>query len=96
MTYNPSKTANRSSGYIQRGGIRVRVTVKLFATFRDGRFKVEERDLPEGSRVLDVLQSLNITPEEVAICLVNGRDVNEQHVIKNGDTIALFPPVGGG
>lgn len=72
------------------------VTVKLFATFRDGRFKVEERDLPEESRVLDVLQALNITPEEVAICLINGRDVNEQQVIKDGDTIALFPPVGGG
>ena len=72
------------------------VTIKLFATFRDGRFKVEERDLPEESRVLDVLQPLNITPEEIAICLVNGRDTNEQHVLKNGDTIALFPPVGGG
>ena len=74
----------------------MRVTVKLFATFRDGRFKVEEWDLPEGSRLMDVLQPLNIEPEEVAICLVNGRNVNEQHVLKDGDTIALFPPVGGG
>lgn len=74
----------------------MRVTVKLFATFRDGRFKVEERDLQEDSRVLDVLQPLNITPEEIAICLVNGQNTNEQHVLKNGDTLALFPPVGGG
>ena len=72
------------------------VTVKLFATFRDGRFKVEEKELPEESLVLDVLQPLNITPEEVAICLVNGRNANEQHVLKNGDILALFPPVGGG
>jgi len=74
----------------------VRVTVKLFATFRDGRFKVEEKELPEDSKVLSVLEPLNIKPEEVAICLVNGRNVNEQHVLSNGDTIALFPPVGGG
>lgn len=74
----------------------MRVTVKLFATFREDRFKVEERDLPEDSRVLDVLLPLNIKPEEIAICLVNGRDTNEQHVLKEGDTIALFPPVGGG
>lgn len=74
----------------------MRVTVKLFATFRDGRFKVEERDLPEDSKVLNVLEPLKIQPEEVAICLVNGRNVNEQHVLNDGDTIALFPPVGGG
>lgn len=74
----------------------MRVTVKLFATFREGRFKVEEKDLPDSSRVIDVLLPLNIAPEDVAICLVNGRDVNEQHVLNDGDTIALFPPVGGG
>ena len=74
----------------------MRVTVKLFASFRDGRFKVEEKDLPEESRVLDVLVPLNIIPEEIAICLVNGRNVNEQQFLKDGDTLALFPPVGGG
>ena len=74
----------------------MRVTVKLFATFRDGRFKVEERDLPEGSQVLDLLVPLRILPEEIAICLVNGRSVDEKHVLRDGDTLALFPPVGGG
>jgi len=74
----------------------VRVTIKLFATFRDGRFKVEERELSEGTCVLDVIQPLNITPEEIAICLRNGKDANEHTVLNDGDTLALFPPVGGG
>lgn len=74
----------------------MRVTIKLFATFREGRFKLEERDLPEGSCVLDVLQPLNIKPEEIAICLLNGKDANEHNLLNNGDTVALFPPVGGG
>lgn len=74
----------------------MRVTVKLFATFRDGRFKVEERELPEGSCVLDVIQPMNIKPEEMAICLVNGKDAKEHTVLNDGDTLALFPPVGGG
>ncbi|MDR3584143.1 MAG: MoaD/ThiS family protein [Desulfosporosinus sp.] len=74
----------------------MRVTIKLFATFRDGRFKVEERDFPEGSCVLDVIQPLGIKPEEIAICLLNGKDANEHKVLKEGDTLALFPPVGGG
>lgn len=74
----------------------MRVTIKLFATFRDGRFKVEERDLPEGSCVLDVLQPMDIKAEEIAICLLNGKDANEHNVLNDGDTLALFPPVGGG
>ena len=81
---------------LKRGEISVRVTIKLFATFREGRFKVEERELLEESRVLDVLQPLNLKPEEIAICLLNGRDANEQSVLKEGDTLALIPPVGGG
>lgn len=80
----------------EKGEIGVRVTIKLFATFRDGRFKVEERELSEGCRVLDVLQSINIKPEEIAICYINGKDANENRVLNEGDTLALFPPVGGG
>lgn len=74
----------------------MRVTVKLFATFREGRFKVEEMNLPEGTSVLEVIQPLNIKPEELAICLRNGKDAKEYTVLQDGDTLALFPPVGGG
>lgn len=74
----------------------MRVTIKLFATFRDQRFKVDVRELPEGSSVEDILRSLDIIPDEVAICLVNGRDAKEHHTLGDGDTLALFPPVGGG
>lgn len=74
----------------------MRVTVKLFATLREGRFKAEEKELVDGSRVLDVFGMLNMKSEEIAICLVNGRDADEHHILKDGDTLALFPPVGGG
>lgn len=74
----------------------MQVTIKLFATFREGRFKVEVREMPEESRVGDVLQSIGISVEEVAICLVNGRDSSVQTVLADGDTLSLFPPVGGG
>ena len=74
----------------------MRVTVKLFATFRDGRFKVREFDFPEGTCVLDVIQPLNITPEEIAICYRNGKDAKSDTELYDGDTLALFPPVGGG
>jgi len=74
----------------------VRITVKLFATFRDGRFKVREFDFPEGTCILDVIQPLNITFDEIAICYRNGKDAKSDTVLDDGDTLALFPPVGGG
>lgn len=74
----------------------MQITVKLFATFRDGRFKIKEYDLPEGTTILEVITPLNITPEEIAILYRNGKDAKPETVLVDGDTLALFPPVGGG
>jgi len=72
------------------------VTVKLFADLREGRFEVEKTEVADQSKVTDVFQSLNIPPDQVKICLVNGKDAGTDYVIQNGDTLSLFPPVGGG
>ena len=74
----------------------MKVLVKLFATFRENRFKTEEWELNEGTPVGDVLQRLNIAPKEVQILLVNGHDASDSVLLKEGDTLSLFPPVGGG
>jgi sulfur-carrier protein len=72
------------------------VNVKLFATLREGRFKEQKIDVRDTSRVIDVIDSYAIPKEDIAICFVNGRHADKQQTLKNGDTIALFPPVGGG
>ncbi len=74
----------------------MKVLVKLFATLREGRFDVKEMDLPEGTRVGDVLLLLQIPPREAAICLVNGRSVEGDAGLADGDTVVFFPPLGGG
>ncbi|MDF2519874.1 MAG: molybdenum cofactor biosynthesis protein MoaD [Clostridia bacterium] len=74
----------------------MQVNVKLFASLREGRFKTEVVDFDSNSRVIDVMNKYELPPEEVAICLVNGRDADNEHVLQNGDTVSLFPPVGGG
>lgn len=74
----------------------MQVNVKLFASLREGRFKTEVADFDSNSRVIDVMNKYNLPPEEVAICLVNGRDADNEHILQNGDTVSLFPPVGGG
>ena len=74
----------------------MQVNVKLFATLREGRFKAEIAEIAENSRVEDVIKKYDLPPEEIAICLVNGRDADNEYVLNSGDTVSLFPPVGGG
>jgi sulfur-carrier protein len=72
------------------------VTVKLFATFRNGRFKVEERELPEGADCRSVVLSLGLTEEEIGIIMLNGRHGELDDKLANNDILSLFPLVGGG
>jgi len=74
----------------------LKIEVRLFATFRIGRDKIQMLDMPEGSKIIDVLDRLNIKSEEVSILLLNGRDGDAQRILKDSDVLALFPPVGGG
>lgn len=81
----------------------MKVEVRLFAYFRDGREKKSILDLAEGTTPRKVLDAIKIDLDEVSIFLVNGIDilVNEEdgkldNPLKDNDVIALFPPVGGG
>jgi molybdopterin converting factor small subunit len=74
----------------------MQLTVKLFAMFRNDRFKVAQQDRPEGTLCRDIVLDLNLTEEEIGIILVNGRHAGLDHELKNGDTLSLFPLVGGG
>lgn len=74
----------------------MKITVKLFATFRDGRDKIQVFELVEGKTPEDVIAILGIERSEVAILLVNGRDGQFDKPLVESDLIALFPPVGGG
>ena len=74
----------------------MKITVKLFAGFRDNRFKMAEQDYPEATTVGDILASLNIEGPELGVALINGRHVLPEHVMVDGQTLSLFPKVGGG
>ena len=73
------------------------VEVKLFATFRNGRFKKKNFEtLKDNTKVQDLLNELGIKEEEVALIIVNGIHSNVDRKLEEGDTLALFPPVAGG
>ncbi len=72
------------------------VTVKLFAGFRNGRIPIEETELPEGTRVIDVVNRQTIPVNEVGIIMLNNRHAKLDTELVQGDILALFPLVGGG
>ena len=74
----------------------MKITVKLFATLRIGREKIMEMDVGETSSVSDIVHLLELPAGEVAIIMINGRGAELDSQLSENDTLALFPPVGGG
>ncbi len=72
------------------------IEVRLFATFRNGRFNRQVLQLPDASRISDICRNLTIQPHEIAICLVNGHEAPPDQTVESGDCVSLFPAVGGG
>jgi len=74
----------------------MQLTVKLFATFRQGRFEIAELERPEGSTLGTLLDDLSIPRRELGFVLVQGRHAELEQVPPAGATVAIFPKVGGG
>ena len=72
------------------------LTVKLFATFRRGRFDVARVEKPDGATIGEVVDGLGIARDEVGILMVSGRHAQLGDRLKPGDTVSIFPLVGGG
>lgn len=74
----------------------MKIIVKLFATLRENREKIFEMEIHEGDTPYDVINSVGIPINDVAILMVNGRGVELNTPLSDQDVLALFPPVGGG
>lgn len=76
------------------------IELRLFATLRGylpaNPTGVEKVELPENATVMDIVNKLGINFEEIRLILVNGILNEADYVLKDGDRVALFPPVGGG
>jgi MoaE-MoaD fusion protein len=77
---------------------RMRVRVRLFAGLRERVGTGEnEMELPPGSRPTDVWEFLQIGPEPEGLAYaVNRQYVDRNHVLADGDELAIIPPVSGG
>ena len=74
----------------------MRITVKLFAFFRENRFKIEQWEIGEGTTVGDIVDSLHIDREEVGVLMINSRHSEFSVQLTDNDVLAIFPVIGGG
>jgi len=72
------------------------VEVRLFATFRENRFKKQEMDFPEGASLDNLLDQLKIPKEQIGILLINGRTATLDQKLTANDIVSIFPAIGGG
>jgi len=74
----------------------IKVTLKLFTKLTKSGERFQVLNLPEGTRLADVLAK-QAPMDEPLIVVVNG--VPEHHrdrILENEDVVALFPTMGGG
>ncbi len=71
------------------------IKIKLFASLR--KFGPDEQvvELPENTTVDDAVHFLNL-PQMALLKIVNGEHRPANHPLKDGDELALFPPIAGG
>ncbi len=75
------------------------IILKLFGglqEFLPNRTNPHSVELDEGADVVDVLKIFGVPKEKPRVLLVNGRHVELDYVLQDGDVLAVFPPVAGG
>ena len=72
------------------------IRVKLVGAFQVGRFKEEERDVPEGSSVQDVIELLELPLQILGFALINGVHAGFDKQLTEGDKLTILPLLEGG
>lgn len=79
----------------------ITIEVRLYATLRKyypdlGIGEPLVMALDDKAKLGNLLNELKLPKEEVKVALVNGKWENESYLLRDGDRIGLFSPIGGG
>lgn len=79
----------------------ITIQVRLFATLRRhfpklGIGEAMSVSLPDDATVRQLLEKMRLSNDEVKVVFVNGTVQDDAHILRKGDEVGIFPPVGGG
>ena len=75
----------------------INVEIKLFAQYREGRFKSKIKAYSGQIDIKKIVTQLGLDKQSpIGVLMVNSRHVDEDYILKDGDIVALFPKIGGG
>ncbi|MCL0057672.1 MoaD/ThiS family protein [Dehalococcoidales bacterium] len=77
----------------------ITVEVRLYASLRKYSLRRDEPlviRLDDKAKLGDLLDELKIPKEEIKVALVNSKWEEENYLLRDGDRIGIFPPIGGG
>ena len=74
----------------------MQITVKLFANFRNDRFRDKALTIVPGTTVGAIVAELDIPEDELGVILINGRHGRIDQRLSEDDNLSLFPLIGGG
>lgn len=77
----------------------MKVHIKCFATLSKEEVcdyhGAKAYELDKGATVADLAKKVDVDPEDVKIVFVNNKSVQMNHVLSDGDQVALAPKTGG-
>jgi sulfur-carrier protein len=79
----------------------MKIEVALYATLAkylppDAQNRKASIEVRDGATVREVMNQLGIPQDFPNILLVNGRQAPEDAILKDGETLSIFPPLAGG
>ena len=79
----------------------MKIEINLYATLKkymknETGCKLSVIALEDGTCVKDVIQKLKVPADSVKLIFINGVHAKVDTILKDGDRLGLFPPVGGG
>ena len=79
----------------------MKIEVNLYATLK--KYMKNETggkplvlEISEDTSVKDMIQKLKVPADSVKLIFINGVHAKRDTILKDGDRLGLFPPVGGG
>lgn len=77
----------------------MKISVKCFATLSEADHcdynQSRILEVAEGSKVGSLISQLNLPENDIKIIFVNGKQVDSDTKLNEGDQVGLFPAVGG-